>query len=483
MTAARAAVAAPAAKPATRAAASTRQHAQTQAAPADTEQSLRPASRCACGGGCPRCTPSRDASSERASNDLHEREAQDTGARILQWPASRAAAPASTGAAESRARLATPASARPRTARLPPATGPPAARRRPVAATTGPRSLGAGRALTALERERFELPLARDLSGVRVHDGPPAEAAAAEQRAHAFTYGSHIVLGRAAQRVPEGLRLAVLAHELVHVSQQTSAPAANDERYDHQARAPPHLRIVPALRPAPLGVMCLSEDDDSIIPRWASDAAGAVADAGVGAFDSAAEAAGSAAQFAVDTAASVVNELAPGLLPFLRGGALGQLTDLFCSGIDTLLGSLFSSLGELDFMSAIETTFTRLADGMRELQGTIGSTASEALGTVLGPLVEALQAWGGPLVETLQSIATSVNDLFGSVWDNLAAPALDILEQMGGAVWQGFNNLVSWVWDLCEPIRTGAETAWNWLLDTFGARPASAGPRRASSAA
>jgi len=336
-----------------------------------------------------------------------------------------------------------------------------------VATTAGPRSLAAGRSLTALERERFELPLARDLSGVRVHDGPPAEAAAAEQHAHAFTYGSHVVLGRAAQRAPESMRLAVLAHELVHVGQQAGALAANDDRFDHQARAPPHREIVPHLSPAPLGVMCLSEDDDSIIPRWASDAAGAVADAGAGAFDAAAEAAGSVGEFALDTAAVVVDQLAPGLLPFLRGGALGQLTDLFCSGIDTLLGTWFSSLDEIDFMSAIETTFTTLAEGVRKLQGTIGSTASEAVGTVLGPLIEPLQVWGGPLVETIQSVATTVNELFSGVWDGLAVPALDMLQRFGGAVWQGFNDLVGWVWDLTAPIRTGAETAWNWLLETF----------------
>ncbi len=470
MTAARAAVATPAAKPAARTArtaAGARQPVQIEAAPPDTAGLLRPSSRCVCGGGCPRCTPSRAAGGERSSTDLPEREAQATGARMLQWPASRSTVLASTGTHASRADSAAPASARQRARTLPPATGPPATRRRPIATTAGPRSLAAGRSLTAVERERFELPLARDLSGVRVHDGPPAEAAAAEQHAHAFTYGSHVVLGRAAQRAPESMRLAVLAHELVHVGQQASALAANDDRFDHQARAPPHREIVPHLSPAPLGVMCLSEDDDSIIPRWASDAAGAVADAGAGAFDAAAEAAGSAAEFALDTAAVVVDQLAPGLLPFLRGGALGQLTDLFCSGIDALLGTLFSSLGDIDFMSAIETAFSGLAEGVRGVQAEIGGTASAALGTVLGPLVKALQAWGGPLVETIQSVATTVNEMFSGVWDGLAVPALDMLQRFGGAIWQDFNDLVGWVWDLAAPIRTGAETAWNWLIETF----------------
>ena len=266
-----------------------------------------------------------------------------------------------------------------------PARGPPPPRRR-VAATAGPHGLGGGKALGVAERERFELPLGRDLAAVRVHDGPPAAAAAAERHAHAYAYGSHVVLGRAAQRAPDSIRLAVLAHELVHVAQQSGAAAANDDRYDHQARAPPQLQSIPILHVAPLGVMCLG-DDDSIIPQWASDAAGAVAEAGEGAFDTAADAAGRAGEFALDTAAVVIDELAPGLLPFLRGGALGQLTELFCGGIDTLLGSLFSSLGEIDFMSAIETTFSALAEGVRKVETDLGKAASSAIGSVLGPLV------------------------------------------------------------------------------------------------
>jgi hypothetical protein len=336
-----------------------------------------------------------------------------------------------------------------------------------VAGTASPHALGAAKQLTVGERERFEPLLGYDFRHVRIYDGPAAEASAAERHAHAFTYGSHVVLGRAVQRAPDNLRLAVLAHELVHVGQQSVPPAANDNGFDHQARAPLEAWTVPALSPAPLGFMCLPEDDDSIIPRWASDAASAVVGAGEGAFDAAAAAAGDVADFAAETAGAVVDRLAPGLLEFLRGGAFGQLTNLFCRGIDVLLGALFSSLGEIDFMAAIESTFSGLAEGVREVQTKIGEAASATLGTLLGPLVEALQVWGGPLVEAIQSAATTVNELFSSVWDGLAVPALDILARIGGAVWQGFNDLVSWVWDLIAPIRTGAEFAWNWLLETF----------------
>ncbi len=320
--------------------------------------------------------------------------------------------------------------------------------------------------------------MACDLAAVRVHDGPPAAGSARQARAHAYTWGSHIVLGPAAQRAAESARHAVLAHELVHAGQQaleTTGAAANGAHWDHAARAPPTLRPVPTsaptsaptFSPAPLGLMRLSEDDDSILPAWASEAAASVADMGAGAVDMVADTAGDVAGFALDSAAAVVDRLAPGLLPFLRGGALAQLSALFCGGIDSLLGRLFSALGETDAMSAIEAGFTSLTAGVQEVHGLIASTASDALGLVLGPLVQALQAWGGPLVETIQSLATGVHAAFSGVWEHLAVPALGLLEQLGGTALAGFNRIVSTVWDLCEPLRNGAQTAWNWLMDTF----------------
>ncbi len=462
MSAARA-TAAPATQPAKAARAASAQRSPVLVNAAQSGYPIaQPGARCACGGGCPRCATRE---SRKEESDRYEHEARSVSARILNGP--RLPAVASGERARSEPGAANPQpTAKSRLSASAPATGPPSAHRGTVRSTPSPRSLAAGRALTPSERDTFEAALGLDLRTVRVHDGPPAEAAAHAARAHAFALGSHIVLGRAVQRSGASVLHAVLVHELVHVVQQAGVPAANDPAYDHLARAPPRDVRAPSLSAAPVGVMRL-DDDDALIPSWASNAATRVASAGAGAFDTVAEAAGNAADFALDTAAVVVDRLAPGLLPFLRGGALGQLTDLFCSGIDSLLADWFSALGSLDFMGAIEASFSALAEGVRGVQAAIGSTASAALGTLLGPLVEALQEWGGPLVSTLQSVATTVDGMFGTVWDNFAVPALGFLERVGGEIWNSFNRLVTWVWDLVEPIRTGAETAWNWLLDTF----------------
>lgn len=367
---------------------------------------------------------------------------------------------------------ARPHGARPRaTARVGvgPARGHPGVGRRRVQPTRGPPGLaGDGRALPDPERERLEPLLGLDLSTVRVHAGPPAESLAATHRAHALAYGSHVVLGRSAQRAGRHARTRLLAHELTHVGQQAAAaPSRGDARFDHPPRGPPvpdpalsHVR-------APLAVQRLPDDDDSILPAFVYDAAGAVGGAGSFALETALETGGAAVDFALESAASVVEYLAPGLLDFLRGGALTQLGEMFCSGIDTLLGGLFSALGEVDFMSAIETTFTDLAAGVRGVQSALGGAARSAIGFLLEPLVRALQQWGGPLIDTIQSVSDSINGFLSGMWENIGVPVLDFLETVGGEIWATFTGFVGWIWDLTAPLRNTAERAWTWLLEQF----------------
>jgi hypothetical protein len=293
-----------------------------------------------------------------------------------------------------------------------------------------------------------------DLTAVRVHAGARAEAAASERRAHAFAYGNHIVLGRQAQRASRHARDRVLAHELVHVGQQAAPAAVSAAPHRPRQRAPP-------------GVQRLPDDDTSILPAWVTETASAVVDVGAEAVETIAE-----------TGAAIVDELAPGLLPFLRDGGLTQLTELFCSGVNEFVGGIFASIGQIDFMSAIETTFTRLTLGVQGLQATLGHAASETLGTLLGPLVEALQEFGPQLVQGIQSVSDTINGAITGLWDNLAVPALNFLESVGGTIWARFTELVTWVWDLARPIRDGATTAWNWLMRQFGlAWDSSAGVR------
>jgi hypothetical protein len=78
---------------------------------------------------------------------------------------------------------------------------------------------GPGRPLPAAVRRFVEPRLGYDFSAVRVHDGEADREDAAALRARAFTYGSHVWVGRGESA--EDARL--MAHELTHVVQQGGA--------------------------------------------------------------------------------------------------------------------------------------------------------------------------------------------------------------------------------------------------------------------
>jgi hypothetical protein len=77
-----------------------------------------------------------------------------------------------------------------------------------------------GRPLPAPLRGALEAELARDLGGVRLHDGTAAERAAGTIAADAYTVGRDVVFGRGrlAPETPAGERL--LRHEVAHVARQ-----------------------------------------------------------------------------------------------------------------------------------------------------------------------------------------------------------------------------------------------------------------------
>jgi hypothetical protein len=101
--------------------------------------------------------------------------------------------------------------------------------------TTAPDSIentlsSEGRALDRSVRNFFESRLPWDLSRVRIHDDPLAGDLARSIGAKAYTAGSHIVFGPG-QYSPGGVAgRHLIAHELVHVIQQTGAPESGSGR-------------------------------------------------------------------------------------------------------------------------------------------------------------------------------------------------------------------------------------------------------------
>jgi hypothetical protein len=100
---------------------------------------------------------------------------------------------------------------------------------------------GAGRPLDVADRAFFEARLRADFGSVRIHDDRTAAGTAAALSARAYSVGRHVAFG-ANQYEPRSARgMQLLAHELVHVMQQSRettpvvrrAPALDGTSTDH----------------------------------------------------------------------------------------------------------------------------------------------------------------------------------------------------------------------------------------------------------
>jgi hypothetical protein len=103
---------------------------------------------------------------------------------------------------------------------------------------------GGGRPLTDRTRSFFEDRMGRDLGDVRVHDGSESERLNGSISAQAFTYGSHVWLGRG-ERPDTGF---TMAHELAHVLQQTQPGAVRPRRAANATAAAPKVQRLGDLR-------------------------------------------------------------------------------------------------------------------------------------------------------------------------------------------------------------------------------------------
>lgn len=100
--------------------------------------------------------------------------------------------------------------------------------------------LGPGQAVDAANAGRVADVLGVDVSNAKIHTGPVAARTAAAANALAFTVGPNIVMGTGAPSAGSLEGDALLAHELTHVAQQSSAsanPAARTQPIEGESSA------------------------------------------------------------------------------------------------------------------------------------------------------------------------------------------------------------------------------------------------------
>lgn len=122
-----------------------------------------------------------------------------------------------------------------------------------------------GRPLDAPLREEMEARLGADFSDVRLHTDGAARASAAEIGAHAYTSGSHVVIGAA------GADKHTLAHELTHVVQQRRGPVSSTDHGDGLRLSDPSDRFEREAEATATRVMAGSPPADTGRPPRTTD--------------------------------------------------------------------------------------------------------------------------------------------------------------------------------------------------------------------
>jgi outer membrane protein OmpA-like peptidoglycan-associated protein len=186
-----------------------------RSAPSPLNGLIQRKSSCPCGGGCQSCQQESDLPpiqtklAVSAPGDQYEQEADRVADEVVQMKAAPCACGGGCGGCQDKRE--------------------PLVQRKLDAGATGmaqgsatdfTSGLGAGQGLDPASRAFFEPRLGHELSGVRVHTGSAADAAASSVSARAFTLGRDLVFAAGEYRpgTNEGRRL--LAHELVHWVQQ-----------------------------------------------------------------------------------------------------------------------------------------------------------------------------------------------------------------------------------------------------------------------
>ena len=242
---------------------------------------------------------------------------------------------------------------------------------------------GTGQPLGSATRALMEDRFGADFGAVRVHTGAPANRAARDLRADAFTTGQGIYFGAGRYQPDTQAGQRLLAHELTHTVQQrslqrgvmrmeVSAPGDEAEQeaetIAHSVAAGERIERRIAGRPAPIQRYSWDEfvgdvgDVGEAIAGGASAAAGAVSDAAsaaAGAVSDAASAAAGAVSDVASAAAGAVGEAVDWLATTAGQAALdaaNALAGLFGGSVVIRGGCLIVTIPEIPLFPSFQKT-------------------------------------------------------------------------------------------------------------------------------
>ncbi len=270
-------------------------------------------------------------------------------------------------------------------------------------------------------RARVEPVVGADLSGVRVHGGGGAAAAADSIGARAFTHGNHIWLGAGESARDHRL----LAHEATHVVQQAGGAPASVQR---------------------------DGGDDSWWDKASAAVGGVVS---------------SVEEMGADAIIALVRRISPTVADLISQGPGPLIKNAITSAVQSFLGSL--GLGGADLGSAWSTITT--AFSADTIAGLFAGKGGSCDAFIAG--IDALRDLGSrfmnsPAVKGVEAFFSTVNDIVTKIGTFVFAPAFDVLKSILGTAWDAISAVGKTIWEGLKAIKDAAGQAFDWVAKQLG---------------
>lgn len=271
----------------------------------------------------------------------------------------------------------------------------------------------------------------------------------------------------------------MLAHELVHVIQQTGDRSTLKSGTDAEAEVEAEKLSLPSNDSSePVGLMRpigpqgfpgegAIKSAGGAINDTAGDVAGGIKDGATAVGNKINDAADWTEEQLENGVEWMINQVAPGLIDFLRD-PIGKAKELLWEAADTVIAGLLDTLKVVDIATWLQEKLTSSLSFAETFDGSMGEDALDTLGTILESAMDFIGGYGVSFLEMLQEKIDDIRGPLEDAWARIGKPVADFLGEAGGAAWSAISGVISWVWGLFSDVLGKVGDAGSWSMDQFG---------------
>lgn len=317
-------------------------------------------------------------------------------------------------------------------------------------------------------RRRMERRFGRSFNHVEVHRGPTAHRVSKELQAKALTHRNHIWLGARTSMHDH----KVMAHELTHVVQQGHArPLSHRQAIGIKAvgrTAPRQASPVPASAPVSTPARQGAVQRFSV---WGAlrRVGGAVVSGARSVYRGAVAVAENVMEMGRDALLALARRVAPDFARlFERDGIRGFLRRMLARGLRTLFNGPIGALRRMFNLDGLGQRFRRVANWFITIGSQLARNDCSGITAAARRVGDFMSRTFEPVVERVRSISRSISEFFGSIWDAVGAPVMDLLRRIGGSIWESIRGFIRDVGAVIRRVRNALGGAWSRVKDWLG---------------